>query len=114
MTTEITEHDIEHDADHVEHPTEAKYWRIFFLLFAVTAVEVALYYWSIPGVNLNNAALGVLAIFKFTVVVAYFMHLKFDSRILRQLFVGGLVLAVIVYILYLLTMGVFIDPPPRH
>jgi cytochrome c oxidase subunit 4 len=98
----------------VEHPTEGKYWRIFFLLFAVTAVEVALYYWSIPGVNLNNAALGVLATFKFVVVVGYFMHLKFDSRLLRRLFVGGLVLAIFVYVAYLLTMGVFIDKPHTH
>jgi cytochrome c oxidase subunit 4 len=107
VTTETAEHA-------VDHPTEAKYWKIFFLLFAVTAVEVALYYWSIPGVNLNNAALGVLATFKFVVVVGYFMHLKFDSRLLRRLFVGGLLLAIFVYVAYLLTMGVFIDKPHTH
>lgn len=112
MTTELTEHD--DDVEHVDHPTEGKYWRIFWLLFAITAVEVALFYWSIPGVNLNNAALGVLATLKFVIVVGYFMHLKFDARILRRLFVGGLVLAVLVYIAYLTTMGVFIDPPRTH
>jgi cytochrome c oxidase subunit 4 len=95
----------------IDHPTEAQYWKIFFLLFAITAVEVLLYYKSIPGVNLNNAALGILALTKFVVVVGYFMHLKFDNRILRRLFVSGFVLAMFVYIAYLLTMGVFINPP---
>lgn len=97
--------------EHVDHPTEAQYWKIFFILFAITAVEVLLYYKSIPGVNINNAALGVLAMTKFVVVVGYFMHLKFDSKILRRLFVGGFLLAAFVYIAYLLTMGVFINPP---
>jgi cytochrome c oxidase subunit 4 len=115
MTTTATDTEHEHPAEgqvaHVEHPTEGQYWKIFFLLFAITAVEVLLYYFSIPGVNLNNAALGILAAAKFVVVVGYFMHLKFDNKILRRLFVGGLVLAVLVYVAYLLSMGVFIDPP---
>ncbi len=101
-------------AEHPDHPTEGKYWKIFWLLFVITAVEVLLYYFSIPGVNLNNLVLGILAIAKFVVVVGYFMHLKFDSRILRRLFVTGLILAVLVYIAYLLTMGVFISPPNQR
>ena len=108
---EIEEHPAEGVVEHVDHPTEGQYWKIFFLLFAITAVEVALYYWSIPGVNLNNAALGILAAAKFVVVVGYFMHLKFDNPILKRLFVTGLVLAVLVYVAYLLTMGVFLQQP---
>jgi cytochrome c oxidase subunit IV len=96
---------------HHDHPSDGQYWKIFFILVAITAVEVFLYYFSIPGVNLNNAALGGLAIAKFIVVVAYFMHLKFDNKILRRLFIAGLVLAGVVYIAYLLTMGVFIQKP---
>ena len=104
----------EHPADEHEasgHPTEGTYWKIFWILFIVTGAEVLLYYKSIPGVNVNNAVLGVLAIAKFVVVVGYFMHLRFDSRILRRLFVTGLLLAIGVYVIYLLSMGVFIDPP---
>ena len=103
------------DVEHDDHPSEGQYWKIFFILFAVTAVEVALFYFELPGpVHVNNAALGILAIAKFIVVVAYFMHLKFDNRILRRLFVTGVVLAVLVYVAYLLTMGVFIDPPSER
>ncbi len=112
-TTVSTEH--EHPAEgmvaHQDHPSEKQYWKIFFVLFGITAVEVLLYYKSIPGVNLNNAALGILAVSKFVIVAAYFMHLKFDNKIVRRLFIGGIVLALIVFVIYLLTMGVFIDPP---
>jgi cytochrome c oxidase subunit 4 len=113
-STDIEEHPAEGVVEHADHPTEAQYWKIFFLLFAITAVEVGLYYFSIPGVNLNNLALGILAAAKFVVVVGYFMHLKFDNRILRRLFVTGLVLAALVYIAYLLTMGVFLKPPDER
>ena len=95
-----------------EHPTEGKYWKIFWLLFVITAVEVALYYFELPGpANVNNSALGVLAIGKFIVVVGYFMHLKFDSKLLRRLFVTGIILAVVVYMIVLLSMGVFLEQP---
>jgi cytochrome c oxidase subunit 4 len=101
-----------HTAGHAAHPSEQQYWKIFLLLFVVTAIEVGLYYFKLPGpVHVNNAALGGLALLKFFVVVSYFMHLKFDNRILRRLFISGIVLAVVVYIVYLLTMGVFIEPP---
>mgnify|MGYP000365486499 CR=1 FL=1 len=110
--SEVEEHPAEGVVEHADHPTEGQYWKIFFILFAVTAVEVALYYFELPGpVHVNNAALGILAIAKFIVVAAYFMHLKFDNRILRRLFVTGLVLAVLVYVAYLLTMGVFLQKP---
>ncbi|MDQ3107384.1 MAG: cytochrome C oxidase subunit IV family protein [Actinomycetota bacterium] len=104
-------HPAEGEVAHKEHPSVGQYWKIFFLLFAITAVEVGLYYFELPGsVHINNAALGGLAIVKFVIVVAYFMHLKFDNPIVRRLFVTGLVLAVLVYVAYLLTMGVFIAP----
>lgn len=112
-TTEVEDHP-EGVVHHGDHPTERQYWKIFALLFVITAGEVVLYYVPIPGVNFNNAALGLLAIAKFAMVVGYFMHLKFDNRILRRLFVSGLLLAIGVYIIYLLTMGVFIDPPAER
>jgi cytochrome c oxidase subunit IV len=34
---------------------------------------------------------------KFTMVAAYFMHLKFDSKIFRRLFIVGILLALAVY-----------------
>ena len=106
-TTHAAEHHAE-DAhgDHGDHPSDAKYIRIALILGVVTAVEVGLYYTDF-GVNLTNAMLLVLAVIKFAMVAAYFMHLKFDSRILRRLFVTGIVLALFCYIVVLLMFGVF-------
>jgi cytochrome c oxidase subunit 4 len=108
-TDEVEELDEEvaHATDHGAHPTERTYWKIFFFLFAITAVEVLLFYKNLPNVNVNNAALGLLALLKFATVVGYFMHLKFDNRLLRRLFITGLVLATIVYCIYLSTLHVF-------
>ena len=46
------------------------------------------------------ALLLILAAVKFFTVVMYFMHLKFDHKWFRRLFVTGLVLAVFCYIAY--------------
>ena len=109
--TEAANHPAE-EAGHEDahHPSDQTYWKIFFILFVVTAVEVLLYYFELPGpVNVNNGALGILALAKFIVVVGYFMHLKFDSKLLRRLFVSGLLLALGVYAVVLFSMGVFGD-----
>jgi hypothetical protein len=41
-------------------------------------------------------------------VAAYFMHLRFDGRLLRRLFVTGIILAISVYTIFLLTLHVLI------
>jgi cytochrome c oxidase subunit 4 len=103
------EHPGDHDehGDHGGHPSEAKYIKIALILAAITAVEVGLFYKSVQSEAANNAVLLMLAAVKFAIVAAYFMHLKFDSKILRRLFITGLVLASFCYIAYLLTLGVF-------
>jgi cytochrome c oxidase subunit 4 len=95
-----------HEEEHA-HPTEGVYIRIAVILAVLTAIEVGLYYTDF-GEKLTNSVLLVLAAGKFVLVVGYFMHLKFDSRILRRLFATGFVLAVAVYIAYLMTLGIFV------
>jgi len=46
-----------------------------------------------------------LAAVKFFMVGSYFMHLRFDNRVLRRLFVTGIVLAIIIYIIVFLLLG---------
>jgi cytochrome c oxidase subunit 4 len=43
-------------------------------------------------------ALIILSLAKFIAVVGYFMHLKYDSKIFRYMFVAGLVLSLAVYL----------------
>ena len=89
------------------HPQEALYVKVALILAVVTGIEVGLYYTKFSKVT-TNVALLLLAAIKFFMVAAYFMHLRFDSHLLRRLFLTGFVLAVSVYIAYLLTLGVFI------
>ena len=95
-----------------EHPSDATYILIALALAVVTATEVGLYY--LKSNTLTTLVLLVLMALKFAIVVGYFMHLKFDNRILRRLFVGGLGLAILVYTAYLLTLGIFVQPPHPH
>ncbi|HLH23034.1 MAG TPA: cytochrome C oxidase subunit IV family protein [Chloroflexota bacterium] len=73
------------------HPTAQKYVAIGVILAIITALEVAVYYLEIGP--LLPPILLVLSAVKFSLVVLFFMHLKFDSRLFSSFFVGGLLLA---------------------
>ena len=90
-----------------EHPPAKQYVQVAIALAAVTAVEVGLYYTDLDGYWLV-AILMVLAFVKFAMVAAYFMHLKFDSILLRRFFVTGIILAICVFAVYLFTMDVLL------
>lgn len=88
------------------HPGPREYVRIAVILAIVTAAEVALYYVEgIPDVWLF-VTLMVMSGAKFWLVAMWFMHLRFDAPIFRRLFVGGIVLASLVYMVVLLTFRV--------
>jgi caa(3)-type oxidase subunit IV len=97
---------LHHGAEH-SHPTPLKYVGIAILLAVITALEVGLYYIHMPEWLLVSF-LMVLAFLKFTMVGAFFMHLKFDSPMLRRLFITGIVLAAVVYTVALLTLRVLV------
>jgi cytochrome c oxidase subunit IV len=103
-TIEETEH-IGDTAGHDAHPSDAHYIKIALVLAAFTAAETATYY--IPFLEEHHGWLLVvlmpMMIIKFGMVAWYFMHLKSDSRLFSQIFVSGIVLASIVYIIVLLT-----------
>ena len=47
----------------------------------------------------------VLSALKFSMVVMWFMHLRFDNRLFSGLFVGGLMLAAALFVVVLATLG---------
>ena len=96
-----------HHAPEHSHPTPTKYFGIAVFLAIVTALEVALYYITMPE-WLVVVLLLVLATMKFAIVAGFFMHLKFDSPMLRRLFVTGIVLAGVVYFIALTTLSVLV------
>ncbi|MGH2758668.1 MAG: hypothetical protein ACRDKJ_03785, partial [Actinomycetota bacterium] len=55
-----------------------------------------------------SAALLVMMVIKFAFVGLWFMHLRFDSPIFRRLFVGGIILAMAIYTVVLLSFGLLL------
>jgi cytochrome c oxidase subunit 4 len=82
---------------HRPHPTPKQYVQIAIILGILTAVEVALFYTeSIFGV-FTNPLLMVLAVSKFVVVVGWFMHLRFENKLINRFFIGGMILALFLF-----------------
>lgn len=93
-----------------EHAGPRQYVMIAVVLAIVTALEIGVSYMEDSlGPNWIILLLGVMAAIKFFLVAAWFMHLRFDSPILRRLFLVGLIAAPILYLILLATLHVF-DP----
>ncbi len=91
---------------HHEHPGEGMYIKIALILAAITGVEVAFSYW--PAVDgILAPTLILMSIVKFAIVVAFFMHLRFDSRLFRRLFIAGIGLALFCFTIVLTTFHVW-------
>jgi cytochrome c oxidase subunit IV len=99
---------VAHEPELAVHPGPVAYVKVAVVLALATAIEVGLYYVTddMPA-PLYIALLMFFMTFKFAMVVLWFMHLRFDSRLFRRMFVGGIALALTVYLVVLFTFGVF-------
>jgi cytochrome c oxidase subunit IV len=115
MVEEAAEHRRPHPegGEHGAHPTDVQYMLIALFLAGLTGIEVAISYIKGLG-DAANPLLLILAATKFGVVVAFFMHLRFDNPAVRRLFVTGIILALIVYIVVFFTLGVFTSTHGHH
>ena len=95
------------------HPTDAQYMLIALILAIVTGIEVAVYYIKGLG-DAGNPLLLILAATKFIIVVSFFMHLRFDSKLLRRVFITGIILALTVYVIVFFSLGVFTSSHGVH
>jgi cytochrome c oxidase subunit 4 len=87
------------------HASTGTYLRIAAVLVIITLIEVGVFYVPVFQ-GLLVPILLVLSALKFTLVVMFYMHLKFDSKFFAFLFGGPLLLALLVVIgLLLLFFG---------
>ena len=87
----------QHGAEHGGHATVGTYVLIGVILTVITAIEVAIFY--IPALaGILVPALLVLSATKFVIVVMFYMHLRYDSRIFSRVFFGPMLLAFVVVI----------------
>jgi cytochrome c oxidase subunit 4 len=84
-----------HADAHAHHPTAATYVKVGVILTIITAVEVGVYY--VPSLvamrGLFVTLLLVMSAVKFFMVVALYMHLKYDHRLFRAFFIGPFIVA---------------------
>jgi cytochrome c oxidase subunit IV len=100
---------MEEERELAAHPGPKQYVEVAVILALATALEVGLYYLNLPH-GLLATLLLFFAVIKFSLVVLWFMHLRFDSRIFRRLFVTGLMLAMTVYLIVLTIFGALNAP----
>ena len=92
-------------AEHA-HASVKTYLVVAAVLGMITAVEVVIFYIEALQPVLVPLLLTLSAA-KFTLVVGFFMHLKYDSKIFRGLFVGPLAVAILIILAMLALFGVF-------
>jgi cytochrome c oxidase subunit 4 len=90
----------------VRHPSPKEYVRIGIVLALVTGCEVAVYYLDAVR-DFLIPLLFFFAIIKFSLVVLWYMHLKFDSGTYARFFVIGLAGAITLFLIVLLTFRTF-------
>ena len=91
---------------HEHYPSEREYVKVAIVLFALTSIEVAIYYIT-DNKHVLVPVLLSLAVVKFALVALWFMHLRFDSKLFRRLFSAGIGLAIGVYVIALASLHVW-------
>ena len=79
------------------HATTGTYLRVAAILVMITLIEVGIFYVPTFQMVLVPVLLFLSAV-KFTLVVMFYMHLKFDNRFFAFLFGGPLLLGVAVVV----------------
>tara|TARA_B100000424_G_scaffold255452_1_gene234431 strand:- start:350 stop:793 length:444 start_codon:yes stop_codon:yes gene_type:complete len=87
------------------HGTPAFYAIVGVVLALITLVEFLIFYVESLGVLLIPIML-VLSLMKFVIVVAFFMHLRFDNKLLTYLFFAGFILAAVIAVALLILLAI--------
>jgi cytochrome c oxidase subunit IV len=85
---------------HVATATTATFAKVWIALLAMTGIEVLLAYEQVPTMIMLTALLG-LSIVKATLIIAYFMHLKFERLSLFLTLFPMLVLCILLMLVFL-------------
>ena len=96
------------------HATVKTSINVAIVLAILTAIEVATLY--IPGIpnGLLVVSLLLMSVLKFFLVVGFFMHLKYDSPIMRSLFVGPLIIAILIILALMALFSAYILLPRTY
>jgi cytochrome c oxidase subunit 4 len=80
-------------SDQENHGGVAIYWWFCIILCVITAMEWAIFdfreEWGISN-TLLVTSLSIFSLVKFTMVVGWYMHLRYDPRMLKSIFIFSL------------------------
>lgn len=97
------------------HPTPLQYAAVALILAIITAVEVGIFY--IEALEQYTVAIVVIFIvlsaIKFALVVMFYMHLRYETKLFSSFFVGGMLLATSVIIALMALFSVLLSTPTR-
>jgi cytochrome c oxidase subunit 4 len=86
------------EAEHISGATTKTFLNVWFALLIMTGIEVFLAYEQFPVVIFLTALLG-LSVIKAALIIAYFMHLKFEKLSLFLTLFPMLILCIILMLL---------------
>ncbi|HRB05393.1 MAG TPA: cytochrome C oxidase subunit IV family protein [Ilumatobacteraceae bacterium] len=96
----------DHAHGHDGHvPSDRHFIVIALWLALLTALETSTYWIDLGG--FATPLLLIMMTIKFIMIVLVFMHLKYDHKLLSVFFYMGLVLAIVVYSVFLATFQFF-------
>jgi len=87
------------------HGTPAFYAIVGLILAVITLVEFLIFYVESLGILLIPIML-ILSLMKFVIVVAFFMHLRFDNKLFTYLFFAGFLLAAVIAVALLVLLAI--------
>lgn len=87
-------------AAHAAAHSTAQYIKIFYVLLALTILEVAIVYLGLPRLLLVGM-LVIVAVWKAALVAMHFMHLKFEKTLLSIVAIVPFVLCVFLILMLL-------------
>jgi cytochrome c oxidase subunit IV len=90
----------------METEKRPNYLFVFILLAAFTLIETLVSY--VQQAAIKFPTLVILSVVKAVLVLLYFMHLKFDSKVFSYLFIAGCVLAIPLILVLVVVMPMLV------
>jgi cytochrome c oxidase subunit 4 len=86
--------------EHIHGATTGTFTKIWFVLLALTAVEVFLCYKQLPTLPMLTLLVG-LSVVKAALIIGYFMHLKFERFSLFLTLFPMLIFCILLMLIFL-------------
>lgn len=102
-----------HDIATTHEDAKGKYFWVWAALLVLTAIEVVLGYKQVFQPVRMLEALIFLSVIKSALIIGYFMHLKFETALMRWLLVISVTACFIIMYFFFFPDADRVQPPPN-